>query len=44
VKEQVFFDTLIPVRKQLLLVAGDLLQRFKDSLCMDFGMMPQRPA
>ena len=37
VKEQVFFDTLIPVRKQLLLVAGDLLQRFKDSLCMGPG-------
>ena len=31
VKEQIFFDTLKPVREQLLLVAGYLLQRFEDS-------------
>jgi hypothetical protein len=37
VKEQVFFNTLIPVRQQLFLVAGDLLQRFEDSLCVGPG-------
>ena len=37
VKEQIFFETLIPVRQQLLLVANDLSQHFEDSLCMGPG-------
>jgi len=36
-KEQVFFNTLVPVRKQSLLVAGNLLQRFKDSFSVRLG-------
>ena len=37
VKEQILFNALVPVRKQLLLVAGYLLQRFEDSLCVGPG-------